>query len=285
MGWYDQNSEVLNMAEAIKIGFLGAGNMAKALIKGILESGIHPKEQLVASDKEGAALEAVFEQFGIKCLTDNRELVKDCPLVVLAVKPQQIPAVIEEIKGVVRDDQLIISIAAGIPLAMIQALMGKEIPIIRVMPNTPALVQRGISAMAGNHKAGPEHMERARTIFGAVGQTVDVAEDMMDAVTALSGSGPGYVFRIMECMVNAGISVGLEKDIAERLVIQTFLGAAYLAGESDHPLSRLREMVTSPGGTTAAGLAVFENTALESTIIQAVQAACNRSVELGKKTS
>ncbi|MDY6974241.1 MAG: pyrroline-5-carboxylate reductase, partial [Thermodesulfobacteriota bacterium] len=157
-------------------------------------------------------------------------------------------------------------------------------PIIRVMPNTPALVQEGVSALAGQDLVTSDHMATAMTIFGAVGGTVEVEETMMDAVTALSGSGPGYVFRMMECMVDAGIAVGLEFDISTRLVVQTFLGAAHLASKSEHSLSMLREMVTSPGGTTAAGLAIFDQMGMDETIRKAIEAACKRSVQLGKDT-
>ena len=231
------------MEEKSKTGFIGAGNMATALIKGLIQSGAYTQDQLLASDKEDGKRKSLSAQFGLACYSSNRRLVRQCSIVVLSVKPQNMRDVLEEVKEDIRDDHLIISIAAGIPLSMIQKLIGKNIPLIRVMPNTPALVQKGISALAPGELVRQEHLSAARTIFGAVGDTVEVEEQMMDAVTALSGSGPGYVFRIMECMVNAGLAVGLEKDISIRLVIQTFLGAAYLAKESEHSLARLREMV------------------------------------------
>lgn len=270
------------MAEKPKTGFIGAGNMATAMIKGLIQSGVYDRGQLFASDKEAEALKSISTQFGLACHASNSELVRRCSIVVLSIKPQNMRDVLEEIKGDIRDDHLIISIAAGITLSMIRTIIGKDIPLIRVMPNTPALVQQGVSALAAGKLAGSEHMAMARLIFDAVGDTVEVEEPMMDAVTALSGSGPGYVFRMMECMVTAGESVGLERDICIRLVVQTFLGAAQLAKESEHSLSRLREMVTSPGGTTAEGLATFDRMGLEDMTLKAVQAACSRSVELGK---
>ncbi|MCP4576468.1 MAG: pyrroline-5-carboxylate reductase [Deltaproteobacteria bacterium] len=270
------------MTEKPKTGFIGAGNMAAALIKGLIHSRSFHQDRLCACDKEKKTLTSISTQFGIECHSSNIELVRECSIVVLSVKPQNVRDVLEEVKGEIRDDHLIISIAAGIPLAMIRGIIGKAIPLIRVMPNTPALVQKGVSALAGGDPAGPEHMAMARAIFDAVGDTVEVEESMMDAVTALSGSGPGYVFRMMECMVNAGTSVGLEQDISIRLVVQTFLGAAHLAKESEHSLAQLREMVTSPGGTTAEGLATFDRMGLEDMTIKAVEAACKRSVELGK---
>jgi pyrroline-5-carboxylate reductase len=273
---------VLTMAEIQKIGFIGAGNMATALIKGLLESGVYKKDQIIASDKQDAAIKNISEQFGLTCCPTNQELVRGCSIVVLSVKPQSIREVLEEIKGDIRDDHLLISIAAGIPLSMIQDIIGKDIALVRVMPNTPALVQKGVSALASGKWAGPQHMAEARAIFNSVGKTVQVPEQMMDAVTALSGSGPGYVFRIMECMVDAGVAVGLESQAALDLVVETFLGAAYLAKESGHSLARLREMVTSPGGTTAEGLATFDKMGLADMTVKAVQAACRRSIDLGK---
>jgi len=271
------------MDENAKTGFIGAGNMASALIKGLIHSGTYNTDKLLASDKEKGVLDAMTSQFGITCTLSNRELVRECSIIVLSVKPQNMRDVLEEMKGEIRDDHLIISIAAGIPLSVLRGVFEKDIPLIRVMPNTPALVQKGISALAGSALAGPEHMVRARHIFSAVGETVEVDESMMDAVTALSGSGPGYVFRMMECMVQAGVSAGLEEETSLRLVVQTFLGAAYLAKESEDSLSVLREKVTSPEGTTAEGLATFDRMGLEDMTVKAVEAACKRSVELGKE--
>jgi pyrroline-5-carboxylate reductase len=271
------------MAESQNTGFIGAGNMATALIKGLLQSGVYHKNQLLASDTNDEALKRISERFGLKCCLSNSKLVNKCSTVVLAVKPQNMRDVLEEIKGQIRDDHLIITIAAGVPLKMIHDTIGRDIPLIRVMPNTPALVQQGVSALAAGKLVTRDHMLSAERIFGAVGDIVEVEEAMMDAVTSLSGSGPGYVFRMMECMVDAGVAVGLESKTSLSLVVQTFLGAAHLAKESEHTLSRLREMVTSPGGTTAAGLAVFDRLGLEETIKKAVEAARNRSQELGRK--
>jgi pyrroline-5-carboxylate reductase len=265
-----------------KTGFLGAGNMATALIKGLIESGVYDPDKLLASDKSPEALETVSQQFGVECFSSNADMVSKSSVLVLSVKPQNIKEVLEDIKEDLNEDHLVISIAAGIPLKMISQILMKDIPLIRVMPNTPALVQKGVSALAAGAFVVPEHMAIARTIFEAVGETVEVEETMMDAITALSGSGPGYVFRIMECMVDAGTAVGLERETSLKLVIQTFLGAATLAKESEHSLSRLREMVTSPGGTTAAGLSVFDSMGLQEMTKNVVEAACKRSVELGK---
>jgi len=265
-----------------KLGFIGSGNMATALVKGLITSGRYDSNQLMASDKDGEMLRKISEQFGLKGYASNGDLVREGQIIVLAVKPQSMKEVLEDVKEEIRDDHLIISIAAGIPLKMIHSIIRREIPLIRVMPNTPALIQKGISALAPGKRATSEHMEIARGIFDAVGDTVIVNEEMMDAVTALSGSGPGYFFRIMECFVEAGEQLGFDRETALLLVIQTVLGAAQLANESEKSLSELREMVTSPGGTTEAALAVFEKKGLKGIIREGVEAACERGVELGK---
>ena len=265
------------------LGFIGAGNMATALVKGLTRSRLYTPNRLTASDPDGSKLKAITESFGLKGSVDNRALVRDASIIILAVKPQVIREVLEGVKGEIRRDHLVISIAAGIPTKMIHSIIGADIPVVRVMPNTPALIQKGISALAPGTSATPEHVETTRKIFDAIGETVLVREDMMDAVTALSGSGPGFLFRIMECFVNAGETVGFDHEISRRLVIQTFLGATLLAGESGKTLSELRKMVTSPGGTTEAGLAVFEQRGLEAITQEVVKAAYERGVELGKK--
>lgn len=264
------------------VGFVGAGNMATALIRGLVESGAYERNQILASDREEGRRADLFRSFAVEAIASNTEVVRRSASVVLAVKPQNIPKVLEEIGGAIGRNQLVISIAAGIPLRMVGDALGHDLPLIRVMPNTPALVRQGVSALAAGGAAGPSHLDIARKIFGAVGETVEVDESMMDAVTAVSGSGPGYVFRLMECMVEAGTAVGLEEETCRRLVVQTFLGAAHLAKSSGGSLSRLREMVTSPGGTTAAGLAVFNEMGLEEMVRKAIRAARDRGVELGK---
>jgi pyrroline-5-carboxylate reductase len=265
-----------------KLGFIGAGNMATAMIKGLVESAVYGTEDLLVSDKNESALSTVSERFGVKGYGSNGTLTRESGTVVFSVKPQNMQDVLSEVRRDVRDDHLLITIAAGIPIRMIRKIIGRDSPIIRVMPNTPALVQMGMSALACSEDVRPEHVATAKRIFNAIGETVEVEESAMDAVTALSGSGPGYLFRIMECLVTAGVAVGLPEDTAQRLVIQTALGAGQLAKESRESLSRLREMVTSPGGTTAAGLAVFDRMGLEEMTTKAIEAAWNRSMELGK---
>ncbi len=266
-----------------KIGFLGMGNMGYAILKGLMESKSFEPSHILASDKRKEALDRVSREYSIKILNSNRDLVAGSDVIIIAVKPQNIDEVLKEIKDRIKEDQLLISIAAGIPLRKIRDLIGKDLPMIRVMPNTPALVQKGATALSRGQITREKHMEFAKKIFEPVGETVEVEEDLMDAVTAVSGSGPGFVFRIMEHMVDAALSVGLEREVALDLVLQTFLGAAYLAKHSKEPLSRLREMVTSPGGTTAAGLAVMDEMGLGELIRKVIEAAWRRSRELGEK--
>jgi pyrroline-5-carboxylate reductase len=265
-----------------KIGFIGAGNMATAIVKGLLSSGRYEPGHLMTSDCREDQLDRISEQFRITCSLDNRDIARESDIIVLSVKPQSMREALEGIREEIREDHLLISIAAGIPLKMIHAVIGRDIALIRVMPNTPALIQKGISALAAGSRASSEHMDAARGIFDAVGETVVVEEAMMDAVTAISGSGPGYVFKIMECFVEAGEGLGFDRETALKLVIETFLGAALLAKTSEKSLAHLREMVTSPGGTTAAGLAVVERRELNDIIRDVANAAHERGKELGK---
>lgn len=264
------------------IGFIGAGNMATALVKGLVESGLYDPKDVLASDVSREQLKKISGGFGIRTLQDNNDLVRESSIVLLAVKPQSMGEVLEEIREGVREDHLVISIAAGIPLKMIHDALGENVAVIRAMPNTPALILSGMIALASRPGVSPENMDTAQRIFGAVGKTVVIDEEMMDAVTALSASGPGFVFRIMECFVEAGECVGFDRETSTLLVLQTFLGAARLANESDKSLSHLREMVTSPGGTTEAGLGILERKGLKEVIISAVRAARDRGIELGK---
>ena len=265
-----------------KIGFIGAGNMANALIKGLINSERYQTEQLTAYDIDTEKRKKTETDYGIKTSQSNRDLVVDCQIILLAIKPQVIRDVLEEVKDLINNEHLIISIAAGIPIRMISSLIGGDIPIIRVMPNTPALIQKGISALSGSEIVSSEHLGIARGIFDAVGETLIVEEKMMDAVTAISGSGPGFIFRIMECFMEAGIKLGFDEDSCLALVIQTFAGAVRLAEQSEQSVSQLREMVTSPGGTTTAGLTFMEKKGLDAVIQGGIEAAWNRSVELGK---
>ena len=264
------------------IGFIGAGNMARALIKGLVSAGLYKPSSIKASDRSDKTLEVAKTEYGIETFADNRSLVKQCDILVMAVKPQNIMEVLEDIKEAVMDSHLIISIAAGIPISTFQRSLGEEKAVIRVMPNTPALIQRGVSALCGSNQVTPEQMEQAKEIFNAVGETLTVPEEMMDAITSLSASGPGFIFKLMEDFVRGGEQLGFDTETALKLVKQTFLGSAHLACESDKTLAQLREMVTSPGGTTAAGLSVLDKQGSEAMIKMVLRAAHERSIELGE---
>ncbi len=264
------------------IGFIGAGNMATALIKGLINSGIYSPEQINAFDADIEKIQKISNLHGIRGVSSNIELVKNSDIILLAVKPQVMEDVLNEIKGAVTDSHLVISIAAGIKIKKIKDFLGGNIPVIRVMPNTPALIQKGMSALAFSHDSTPDQMALADKIFDSVGRSVRVEEKVIDAVTALSGSGPGFIFRIMECFAEAAEMQGFDKKDAVMLTVQTFLGSASLAAESELNLSQLREMVTSPGGTTQAGLAFLDKSGISDIIKGAVEAARKRSVELGK---
>jgi pyrroline-5-carboxylate reductase len=262
------------------IGLIGAGNMGSALIAGIVEGKKFKADQLVVSDIKGERAEYLAQRYHVRRADSNQILIKDCGTIILAVKPKEIKPLLKDIKNDVRDDHLLISIAAGVPTSTIRDTLQRDLSIVRVMPNTPAMVRMGITAISPGPFAEAKDIDTAVKIFSQVGETVIVDEELMDAVTALSGSGPGYIFLIMEALVDAGIRLGLKKEIALALAIQTTLGTAQLARESKESLAELRDKVTSPGGTTAKGLAVMSKRGLTDIIIEAVEAACRRSKEL-----
>jgi len=260
------------------IGFIGGGNMAEALIKGILQSNM--KDIMVSEprDERRAYLEKTYS---IRTTSDNKEICKNCTIIILAVKPQNMDDVTAEISGVISSDTVIVSIAAGITLSYLSTRL-KTSKIIRVMPNTPALVQEGMSVLSLCECIHDKEMGLVREIFMSVGKVLVLPEKYMDAVTALSGSGPAFFALFAEKMVEAGLIVGLTVENASELAIQTLIGTAKLL-ETGMPPGRLREMVTSPGGTTAAGLRVFEERGLKNIVQAAIEAAAGRSGELGRK--
>jgi pyrroline-5-carboxylate reductase len=260
------------------IGFIGGGNMAEAMIKGIF--GKHGRDIMVSEprDERRIYLEKIYN---IKAIPDNKEVVKNCNIIILAVKPQNMDSVTAEIAAMITSDKLIVSIAAGITLSYLSSRL-KTSKIIRVMPNTPALVQEGISVLSMCECINDKGMGLIRDIFMSIGKVMVLPEKYMDAVTALSGSGPAFIALFVENMIDAGVKMGLNRDNAAELAIQTLKGTAALL-ETGIPPDKLREMVTSPGGTTAAGLKVFEEKGLKDIVAAVVEAAANRSKELGKK--
>lgn len=257
--------------------------MGEAILQGLLRSQIVSAERLWVSDIRPERLTALREKYGIKVCERNQELIKAVDVLILAIKPQSLAEVLQDIGQQVSSQQLVISIAAGIGLDFLQRFFPANTPLIRVMPNTPALIGEGVSALALGQFAGPEHEAVGRQIFGALGQVVVVAEQMMDGVTGLSGSGPAYVFLFLEALTDAGVRVGLSRDLALTMATQTVIGAARLVQVTGQHPAVLKDMVTSPGGTTIAGLHVLEEGKMRGTLISAVVAATERSKELSKK--
>ena len=264
------------------IGFVGSGNMAEALIKGITTAGVYKPENVFISDIRAERLKLLAEKYNVVPLENNAGLAAKVDVLVLSVKPQKMTEALQSIKDAIGADTLVISIAAGKRIADIAAVLG-DIAIVRVMPNTPALISEGASALFANDKAKPM-LEKAKSIFSAVGEAVVVDDEgLIDAVTAVSGSGPAYYFLLMEEMIKAAGQLGLPDEIAKTLVLQTAKGAALLAVDADKRAespAELRRKVTSPGGTTEAALKVFTEGDFGPLIAEAIKKARERSQQL-----
>lgn len=271
------------MLRSKKLGFIGGGNMAEAMIKGLLSAGFIEAKNIDVSDPIASRLEFLHSEYKIKTTTDNREVVQKCDIIILAVKPQAVKKVLRGISDLVDSGKLVVSIAAGISIATLESNLekGRKVPVVRTMPNTPALVQEGVTALAPGSHVTKADMLLAHRLFEAVGKTVDVDEVHIDAVTGLSGSGPAYIFMIIEALSDAGVKMGLPRNVANILTVQTVLGSAKLARESGKHPGELKDMVTSPGGTTISGLHTLEAGGLRTTLMNAVEAATKRSTELG----
>ncbi len=262
------------------LGFIGAGKMATALVKGILKAGLARPEQIMVSDVVPEALQRLVTETGVRAASNNAELVRQADVVIFAVYPHIVPRVCEEIRELVTAGQLFISIAAGLRTEKILAALGKEVRLVRVMPNTPALVGAGAAAYCTAGAATEEDAELAGQLLGAVGRAVRVEEHLMDAVTGLSGSGPAYVFQFIEALADGGVRMGLPRALALELAAQTVLGAARMVLETALHPAQLKDQVASPGGTTIAGLHELERGALRGTVMNAVEAATKRAAEL-----
>lgn len=272
------------MLENKRIGFIGAGMMAEAITTGLLKAGV-PRDNIRVSDPDEHRRRIFEEQLGVAAFPENMLLAEFANVVILSVKPDMISKVLEDIKATMIPEQLLISIAAGVTTATIETMLGKEVPVIRVMPNTPCLIGCGASALASGKHAGASDMETAQQIFEAVGKVVQVTEDKMDAVTGLSGSGPAYIYMLIEALADGGVRMGLPKGTALTLAAQTVAGSAMMVLNSGEHPAILRDRVMTPGGTTIAGVAVLEDYEFRAALIEAVTAATRRSVELGKKSS
>ena len=265
--------------DALKIGFIGGGNMGQSLLSGLIDAG-HEPARLIASDPD-AGCRAAIEAQGVKAASDNQSVVDFADVAVLAVKPQVAAKALADVSA--PEGTLIVSICAGIPVAALAALTSPAQPIVRCMPNTPVLLRAGITALYANAKVGPAHRQAAERILGAVGKTVWVEDEAaLDAVTAVSGSGPAYFFYLMEAMTEAGQALGLAPELAAKLTVETAWGAARMARETQTDPATLRRRVTSPHGTTERAIDALNEHSVKEHIVEALERARQRSRELGE---
>lgn len=265
-----------------KLVFIGAGNMAEALVRGILKRVdlTIEKDNLLVTDVDLKRLRVFNEELKIKGISDNKEGVREADVIVLSIKPQMMVNVLTEISDFLNPSQKIISIAAGITTKFIESKLAMQMPVIRVMPNTPALVGHGMAGICKGSYAQDEDLKLAKAIFESVGKVVVVKEELMDAVTALSGCGPAYIFTLVEVLTDAGVSLGLTRDISLILTLETVEGAIKMLKETNQHPAVLRDKVTSPGGATISALNVLEEKGIRTAFIQAVMVAAKRSKEL-----
>ena len=264
------------------IALLGAGKIGESLLAGLLSSGWRAPEEIVATGRREERVREVAGRHGIRTTLSNAEAVAGAGLVVIAVKPQDFDTLLGEIGGLLTPEQTVLSVAAAIPTAQIEARLAPGVPVVRAMPNAPALVHEGMAGICAGAHAGDEHLALAEDVLSHLGSVVRVPERAMDAVTAVSGSGPAYFALIAEGMIEAGILLGLSREVSTQLVVQTMLGTArLLRDEKIHPVE-LREGVTSPGGTTIRAIQELENAGVRAALFKAIQAAMERSKELAE---
>jgi pyrroline-5-carboxylate reductase len=261
-----------------RLAILGAGVMGETLLSGLLRSG-WTADQIVATDRRVERQVELVERYGITMLS-NDQAVAEADTVILVVKPQDMADLLDEIRDSLKPDTLVVSLAAGVDTASIEARLADGVAVVRVMPNTPAQVDEGMAAISAGAHCDQEHLDRVTEILSATGQVLTVPERYQDAVTAISGSGPAYLFFVVEAMIEAGVHLGLPRDLATQLVVQTMLGSAKLLRETGEHPTVLRERVTSPGGTTAAAVRQLEDHKVRAAFIGAIEAARDRSREL-----
>ena len=263
----------------MRIAILGTGKIGESLLAGLRSS---DWADIVASSRRQERVDELRERHGVEATTSNAEAIHGADVVVLAVKPQDIELLLGEIGHLLTPEQTVLSIAAAIPTSRIERHVAGDVPVVRAMPNTPATVHEGIAGMCAGRHAGKEHLERADTVLRAVGDVVVVPEEQMDAITAVSGSGPAYYALLAEAMIEAGILLGLSREVSTKLVVQTMLGTAkLLRDEHVHPVE-LRETVTSPGGTTIRAIRELEQAGVRAAFLNAISAAMERSKELAR---
>jgi pyrroline-5-carboxylate reductase len=272
----------LSILASHSIGFIGAGNMAEALIRGLVRGGHIAANRITASGPRRERLDELARSYEIAITLDNREVARSAGVVVLSVKPQILDKVLREVGGQLQPGTLVVSIAAGVDTETIERGVPEGVRVVRAMPNTPALVGAGATAIAPGKRASEADLATAKAVFDAVGITVVLDEHHLDAVTGLSGSGPAYIFLILEALSDAGVKVGLSRRSAQMLAAQTVMGSAKMLLETSEHVGRLKDMVTSPGGTAIAGLHTLEEGGLRTTLINAVETATKRAKELGR---
>lgn len=265
-----------------KIAFLGAGAMGEALMRGLISASVYKPDEVVAFDPDATRLEFVVNALQIEKADDAAAAVRDADAIIVAVKPQIVASALAPLRDSMSADKTVISIAAGVTIAQLENCFAQPVPVVRVMPNTPALVGHAATAIALGTHAGDEQKHIAHRIFAAVGIAVDVDEKLLDAVTGVSGSGPAYVYVFIEALSDAGVKMGLPRDVSTRLAAQTVLGAAEMVLQTGCHPGELKDKVTSPGGTTIAALHALENGSFRGAVYDAVEASTERSRELSK---
>ncbi len=263
-----------------RIAILGTGQIGEALLAGLLSTGWRKADEIVATVRREERVEELSERHGVHATTSNTEAVTGAAMIVIAVKPQDFDALLGEIGGILSPEQTVLSIAAAVPTSAIEERIADGVPVLRAMPNTPALVHEGVAGLCAGAHANDEHLALAEDVLSHVGRVVQVPERYMDAVTAVSGSGPAYFALLAEAMIEAGILLGLSREDTTELVVQTMFGTAkLLRDEKMHPVE-LREMVTSPGGTTIRAIRELEQAGVRAAFLNAIQAAMDRGREL-----
>jgi pyrroline-5-carboxylate reductase len=268
------------------LAIIGAGNMAEAIARAVLQAGVLRADQMTAADVSPQRRELFASELHIQCCASPADAVQGAMAVLLSVKPQQMPDVLREVEPQLQRNALVISIAAGVPISMIEShLESKQPRVVRTMPNTPMLTGAGMVAMAPGSRATRDDLTEVRRLFEPAAVVIDVTEDKLDAVTALSGSGPAYFFYLVEQMIRAGIETGLTEEESRILAVQTAIGSGKMLESADVPVQELRRRVTSPGGTTEAAITHMQQNQLDRIIIDAIHAAQRRGRELGRRQS
>jgi pyrroline-5-carboxylate reductase len=270
------------MTANLTMGFLGAGKMATALAKGFLRAGLASPDQVMGSDVSESARTSFAREAGAQVTAANPEVARFASLLVIAVKPEQVAGVLDEVRPYVSERHLVISIVAGVTLKKLEEALFEGARVVRVMPNTPALIGASASAYALGEWATREDAQTAQRLFSAVGQAFEVKERLLDAVTGLSGSGPAFVYLMIEALSDGGVAAGLPRDVALKLAAQTVLGSARMVLETGLHPGALKDMVTSPGGTTIEGIHALEQGGVRGALINAVRAAADKAAKLGQ---